>query len=161
MDHHRQTGQSPVFYYRYTQPLPPELKASSEPAQPDQPAPGAAHNAQVAYSLGNLEHLRHYAWTAADYDVSRVFSRYIEQFVKTGNPNGAASGAAATEQGVVATAGSVPDWGAVRTDNRGMLQQIIGENTHASWDRSAPRQGLIQRLVESGQLNDFALPIPQ
>jgi hypothetical protein len=42
-----------------------------------------------------------------------------------------------------------------------MLQQIIGENTHASWDRSAPRQGLIQRLVESGQLNDFALPIPQ
>jgi len=161
MDHHRQTGQSPVFYYRYTQPLPPELKASSEPAEPDQPAPGAAHNAQVAYSLGNLEHLRQYAWTAADYDVSRVFSRYIEQFVKTGNPNGAASGEAATEQGVVATAGSVPDWGAVRTDNRGMLQQIIGENTHASWDRSAPRQGLIQRLVESGQLNDFAPPIPQ
>jgi para-nitrobenzyl esterase len=163
MDHHRQTGQSPVFYYRYTQPLPVELKASSEPAQADQPAPGATHNAQVAYALGNLDHLRHYAWTAADYDVSRMFSRYVEQFVKTGNPNGATSGdAAATEDGASATAaGAVPNWPAVRADNRGMSQLVIGENTHASWDRSAPRQGLVQRLVESGHLNDFALPIPR
>lgn len=163
MDHHRQTGQSPVFYYRYTQPLPVELKASAEPAQPDQPAPGAMHNAQVAYALGNLDHLRHYAWTAADYDVSRMFSRYVEQFVKTGNPNGATSGdAAATEDGAAATAaGALPNWPAARADNRGMSQLVIGENTHASWDRSAPRQGLVQRLVESGQLNDFTLPIPR
>ena len=164
MDHHRQTGQSPVFYYRYTQPLPVELKASTEAVQPDHPAPGATHNAQVAYSLGNLDHLRQYAWTAADYDVSRMFSRYIEQFVKTGNPNGATSGdgAASSESGVTAAAaGAVPNWPAVLADNRGMSQLVIGENTHASWDRSAPRQGLIQRLVESGQLNGFALPVAQ
>lgn len=164
MDHHRQTGQSPVYYYRYTQPLPPELKASSEPAQPNKPVPGAAHDAQIAYSLGNLDNLgQRYAWTAADYDVSRMFSRYVEQFVKTGSPDGTVSGDDSTSQAGTAGsgAGSLPRWPAVRADNQGLLMQVIGENTRSEWDRSAPRHGLIQRLVESGQSSGPAVPVAQ
>lgn len=163
MDLHRQTGQAPVFHYRYTQPHPPEIDTSSESAQPRQPVLGAARNAQIEYSLSNLDSRRRYAWTAADYDVSRIFSSYIEQFVKTGNPNGATPGSDASSASDTARpgTGSLPKWPAVRVDNQGTLIQIIGENTHSAWDRSAPRQGLIQRLVESGQSNAASLPAAQ
>lgn len=166
MDQHRNTGNAPVFYYRYTQPLPPKTPAASgagqlaQPSRPPQPAIGAAHDAQISYAFGNLSNDRRYEWTAADYDVSRIFSSYVEQFVKTGDPNGTPS-AAHTESDEEATernSGWLPRWPAVRADNRGILMQVIGENTHSVWDRSAPRQGLIQRLVERGQWIDFTAP---
>lgn len=162
MNEHRETGHSPIFYYRYTQPLPPELKDASEPAQPREPVLGAAHGAQVAYALGNIGNLRRYAWTAADYDVARIFSSYVEQFVKTGDPNGAAPGSESMASSNEETAGQkgkwLPRWPAARADNQGLLMQVIGENTHSVWDRGEPRQGLIQRLAAGGQLAEATAP---
>jgi para-nitrobenzyl esterase len=149
MNRHRETGHSPIFYYRYTQPLPPEVNASSESALARAPVLGAAHDAQIAYALDNLNNVRRYAWTAADYDVSRIFSSYVEQFVKTGNPSGAQASAdsASTEEAAGQNGKWLPRWPAVRADNRGMQMQTIGENTNSVWDRSGPRQGLIERLA--------------
>jgi para-nitrobenzyl esterase len=160
MNQHRETGHSPIFYYRYTQPLPPELKDESEPAPPRQPALGAAHGAQVAYALGNLGNLRRYAWTAADYDVARIFSSYVEQFVKTGDPNGATQGSepSSTELAEGQNGKWQPRWPALRAENNGLLLQVIGENTHSEWDRSGPRQGLIQRLAAMDQPVDAPAP---
>ncbi|MGN6667298.1 MAG: carboxylesterase/lipase family protein [Trinickia sp.] len=149
MNRHRETGHSPIFYYRYTQPLPPEVNASSESAPARAPVLGAAHDAQIAYALDNLNNVRRYAWTAADYDVSRIFSSYVEQFVKTGNPSGAQASAdsASTEEAAGQNGKWLPRWPAVRADNRGIQMQTIGENTNSVWDRSGPRQGLIERLA--------------
>ncbi|PMS10958.1 carboxylesterase family protein [Trinickia caryophylli] len=182
MNLHRQTGQAPVYYYRYTQPRPIVLSADGEPQQPAThalgltapadaanpalPVPGAEHNAQVEYALGNLKNIRRYAWTAADYDVSRVFSGYIEQFVKTGSPNGttAAIDALTASETAAASPGSLPAWPAVKPDSRdrGIQQLIIGEKTHMVWDRSGPRHGLIERIVENGPIpNGLNFPIAQ
>lgn len=188
MNLHRQTGQAPVFYYRYVQPRPVELSAEGEPEQPAfgaQPAThalgsvvpadpakstlpvlGAEHNAQVEYALGNLKNIRRYAWTAADYDVSRVFSGYVEQFVKTGSPNGttAAADSLTASETAAASPGSLPVWPPVKPDSRdrGIQQLIIGEKTHMVWDRGAPRHGLIERIVENGPIpNGLHFPIAQ
>ena len=149
MTRHRETGRSPVFYYRYEQPLPPALSTSSEPGKPREPVLGAKHDAQIAYALGNLDQVRGYAWTATDHNVSRIFSTYVEQFVKTGAPSSAVADA-----GSASTAGAggqsdtgQPTWPPTRADNRGLLKQVIGEHTYSTWDRSGPRQGLVQRLV--------------
>ncbi|RDV00202.1 carboxylesterase family protein [Trinickia dinghuensis] len=160
MSRHRETGHSPIFYYRYTQPLPPEIKDSADSNQKREPVLGAAHDAQIAYSLGNLGNLRRYAWTAADYDVSRIFSSYVEQFVKTGDPSGSASsaGASSAEETAAQGGGSVPRWPAVVTDNRGILMQIIGEQTNSVWDRSGPRQGLVERLVAGAPTSGPTVP---
>ncbi|MGG1945265.1 carboxylesterase family protein [Trinickia sp. NRRL B-1857] len=152
MERHRETGRSPVFYYRYTQPLPPEVQRAGQPQDTD-PRLGAKHSAQVPYALGNLDHVRRYAWTAADYDVSRMFSSYVEQFVKTGNPSGTTPiGQGASVEGATARSESwLPRWPALVAENRGMLMQTIGEQTSSVWDRSAPRHGLLQRLTAGGQ----------
>jgi len=150
MDLHRQTGQAAVFYYRYTQPLPAQVEVPAGPVAP--PMLGAAHDAQVAHALGNLDSQRRYAWTAADYDVSRIFSRYIEQFVKTGNPNGLApigEGVSVGNEGRSNVA-SVPDWPAVRVESQGTLLQSIGENTRSTWDNGAPSQDVAQQPTENG-----------
>ncbi len=144
MDLHRQTGQAPVFYYRYAQPLPREFDAptaaTESTASVAPPALGSAHDAQVPYSLGNLDSLRRYAWTAADYDVSRIFSRYVEQFVKAGDPNGAAPAAegATAADAAPRNIGAVPNWPALRVENQRTLVQVIGENTQSVWDNDAP-----------------------
>lgn len=144
MDLHRQTGQAAVFYYRYAQPLPREFDAptaaTEATASVAPPALGAAHDAQVAYSLGNLDSLRRYAWTAADYDVSRIFTRYIEQFVKVGDPNGAAPAAqgATTADAAPRNIGSVPNWPASRVESQRTLVQVIAEKTESVWDNDAP-----------------------
>lgn len=150
MDLHRQTGQAAVFYYRYSQPLPPAAEVAAGPVAP--PMLGAAHDAQVAYSLGNLDSQRRYAWTAADYDVSRIFSRYIEQFVKTGNPNGLAAigEGVSVDHAARSNVAAVPDWPAVRVESQGTLLQSIGENTRSTWDNGAASQDIAQQQAENG-----------
>lgn len=135
MELHRQTGQAPIFYYRYTQPLPPETETAAGPVAP--PLLGVAHDAQVPHALGNLHNQRRYAWTAADYDVSRIFSRYFEQFVKAGDPNGTQASGDGPQAGETGQrgAGAVPAWPALRVESQGALLQVIGENTHSVWDR--------------------------
>jgi para-nitrobenzyl esterase len=173
MQSHLQSGRAPVYFYHYTHARPPAVDAKDQEKVP-QPVLGAAHSAEVEYLFANLLKQRRYAWTAVDYDVSRIFSGYVEQFVKTGNPNGTAavgsgivaSGSAAdaaaesvaatpdateSQQAIPSQAGGmpVPFWPVARADNRGILRQVIGEKTHASWDREGPRQGLVERLLES------------
>ena len=155
MDAHRQTGQASVFYYRYAHEMPPKTTAPEAAAADaaatagvvEPPVLGVFHDAQVPYSLGNLDGQRRYAWTAADYDVSRVFSRYIEQFVKTGDPNGGRAGSDGSSAGEpqARNAGSVPSWPAVRVDHQGTLLQLIGENTHSVWDQPASPQDVAQQ----------------
>jgi para-nitrobenzyl esterase len=155
MELHRQTGQAPVFYYRYAQPLPPQAEVPAGPVAP--PMLGAAHDAQVAYALGNLHSQRRYAWTAADYDVSRIFSRYIEQFVKTGNPNGSPAigeGVSAGDAGQ----GSVPNWPALRVENQGTLLQIIGENTHSTWDNGASNNDVPEQPQQQAENGGATAP---
>lgn len=163
MERHRETGHSPVFYYRYTQPLPPEVNPASASAQrhAGEPVLGARHGAQVAYALGNLNQVRKYAWTAADYDVSRIFSSYVEQFVKTGDPSGTASAAqGASAEGSTARSESwLPRWPALVAENRGMLMQTIGAQTSSVWDRSAPRHGMLQRLTAGEQSAGLTVPV--
>ncbi|MGG1945264.1 carboxylesterase family protein [Trinickia sp. NRRL B-1857] len=139
MDLHRQTGQVPVFYYRYTHDMPREIRVDEGTAHP--PILGAAHDAQAAYSLGNLGNSHRYAWTAADYDVSRIFSSYLEQFVKTGDPNGAASvpGESPEANAAPRNTGSVPSWPALRVESQEVLRQVIGPDTHSVWDASGPQ----------------------
>lgn len=165
MDLHRQTGQAAIYYYRYTQPLPSEIETPTAAVKPntiaEPPVLGAAQDAQVSYSLGNLGTQRRYAWTAADYDVSRVFSRYTEQFVKTGNPNGAApvGAGATTEANAPRYTGSVPEWPALRVESQGVLRQVIGENTQSVWDRNEPRQPSDGPLAEQAQQAEAVAPV--
>ena len=151
MDLHRQTGQAPIFYYRYVQGLPPEIKnplaTPTDTVQP--PVLGAAQDAQVAYAFGNLGNQPRYAWRASDYDVSRIFSRYMEQFVKTGDPNGANQAGSDSPDGAAAprNTASVPNWPAVRVESQGVLRQVIGENTQSVWDRNEPSANLEQPVA--------------
>jgi para-nitrobenzyl esterase len=162
MDLHRQTGQASVFYYRYVQGLPREAEPPKENEPVAPPVLGVAQDAQVAYAFGNLDNQRRYAWTAADYDVSRIFSRYTEQFVKTGNPNGAASvgdGASTEANTAPQNTGSVPNWPALRLEGQGVLRQIIGENTQSVWDRNEPQQQTDGPLVQQEQAAEPAAPV--
>ena len=38
--------------------------------------------------MGNLHLVNDYAWTAEDYQVSKVMQQYFANFIKTGDPNG-------------------------------------------------------------------------
>jgi para-nitrobenzyl esterase len=81
MNEHRRGG-AEVYYYRYTRPRPAWRDGSHGPEQ------GAAHSAEIEYALGNLQGNPRYAWTADDHEVSRLFSGYLTQFIRNGNPNG-------------------------------------------------------------------------
>ena len=74
-----------MYRYFYSRPRPamrPEKGTTGA-------ALGAAHSAEIEYALGNLATNEVYAWTPDDYKVSETFQGYIENFVKTGDPNGA------------------------------------------------------------------------
>lgn len=131
MDAHRQTGHAPVYYYLYTHPRPPKRDAALK-----QPVPGAEHSVEIEYALGSLEKRHQYDWTAHDREVSRVFSGYLANFVKTGQPSGAKPGA-------------LPDWPAVRAERTGFTRQIIGSQTHTHIDDTGPRHAFLQRYFEN------------
>ncbi|MFM8394017.1 MAG: carboxylesterase family protein, partial [Acidobacteriota bacterium] len=42
----------------------------------------------IEYAMGNLATNTVYAWTAEDYQVSRLMQEYFANFIKTGDPNG-------------------------------------------------------------------------
>ena len=102
LDVHAQTSGKPVYRYFYTRPRPP-LVASMGDARPGlaggivrggggaapPPATGAVHSAEIEYAMGNLSLNPVFAWTADDRKVSATMQSYFENFVKTGNPNGA------------------------------------------------------------------------
>ena len=102
-DLHGQTSGQPVYRYLYAHPRPamtPEMgnataglaggvvqQAATAPKAP--PATGAVHSAEIEYALGNLATNKVYAWTPADYELSKTMQAYFVNFIKTGNPNGA------------------------------------------------------------------------
>jgi para-nitrobenzyl esterase len=100
---HRLTSGAPVYRYYYTHPRPPMrpemgnatpglaggVVRGGETAAERPPAPtGAVHSAEIEYAMGNLDTNPVYAWTEADYEVSRIIQGFFANFIRTGDPNG-------------------------------------------------------------------------
>lgn len=49
---------------------------------------GAYHTGEIAYMFNSLEKLKTYAWQPRDYELAKVVSSYIVNFVTKGDPNG-------------------------------------------------------------------------
>jgi para-nitrobenzyl esterase len=97
---HGKTSGKPVYRYFYTRPRPAPVEANVTPnlaggvtrggnAAPPPPARGAVHSAEIEYAMGNLALNKVFAWTDEDRKVSQTMQGYFENFIKTGNPNGA------------------------------------------------------------------------
>ncbi|PMS15035.1 hypothetical protein C0Z18_28820 [Trinickia dabaoshanensis] len=156
MNLHRQTSRAPVFFYLFAHRRPPALANAATNAEEERPRPGAGapHRSEIVYALSNLDEDRHYAWTDDDRTVSRIFSSYIERFVKTGNPNGRYD-----RQSNFMKAQRVPDlhaapnWPAATTGRDGIMRQVIALDTRTIEDPSAERQALVQRIMSARDRN--------
>jgi para-nitrobenzyl esterase len=96
---HGKTSGQPVFRYLYEKPRPPMVPEMGDASpglaggvqrggQPQPPAKGAVHSAEIEYAMGNLSTNKVFAWTEDDYKVSRTLQGYFVNFIKNGNPNG-------------------------------------------------------------------------
>ena len=72
------------------------------------PAQGAVHSAEIEYALGNLALNPVFAWTPQDHTVSSTMQSYFENFIKTGDPNGA----------------GLPAWPVGAVDGSGTVQRM-------------------------------------
>ena len=63
-------------------------KGADARANPQPPARGAVHSAEIEYALGNLASNKVYAWMPEDEKVSRFMQAYFANFVRAGDPNG-------------------------------------------------------------------------
>ncbi|HEU4993526.1 MAG TPA: carboxylesterase family protein [Gemmatimonadaceae bacterium] len=101
IEEHARTSGQPVYRYMYARPRPATVESGVTPnlaggvtrgaanAAPQPLARGAVHSAEIEYALGNLSSNKVFAWTPDDYKVSATMQGYFENFIKTGNPNGA------------------------------------------------------------------------
>jgi para-nitrobenzyl esterase len=105
---HAQTCTKPVYRYLFSKSKPPMTasfanaktglaggitKSDAKDAKPAVQAPvseGAPHAFEIEYAMGNLETNLVYAWTAEDKKISNTMLTYFSNFIKTGDPNGAA-----------------------------------------------------------------------
>lgn len=134
MDLHRQTGRAPVYFYLFSHRRPPAVSATADAADSKQTPPetGAPHRSEIVYVLDNLDQDRRYRWTDEDRAVSRIFSGYVEQFVKTGNPNGAPGAQTGSPMPTAVPAQGtppLPNWPAVRQERDGLARQAIDTDT--------------------------------
>jgi para-nitrobenzyl esterase len=98
-DLHRKNSDKPVYRYLYSKLRPPLVDQSrvaalaggtveKEENAPEMPQPiGAPHACEIEYCMGNLHLVDDYAWTKADYKVSKMMQSYFANFIKTGDPN--------------------------------------------------------------------------
>jgi para-nitrobenzyl esterase len=119
LDVHSKTSGKPVYRYLYARPRPPTVEAGVTPnlaggvtrggnTPPPPPAKGAVHSAEIEYAMGNLGTNKVFAWTDDDRKVSQTMQGYFENFIKTGNPNGA----------------GLPNWPMGAVDASGNAQRI-------------------------------------
>jgi para-nitrobenzyl esterase len=132
VDAHRETGGSPVYFYYFTHKRPP--KRHPEPEQ--LPEDGAVHSSEIKYSLGTLDLSNRFVWRPEDHAVSRVFSGYVANFVKTGTPNHPA----------------LPPWPATREERGGLLRQQIDVETKTIADVDEPRHTFLRRYYAENPL---------
>jgi para-nitrobenzyl esterase len=138
------TGGKPVHRYLFSRPRPPmrpEMgaavpglaggvrKGADARANPQPPARGAVHSAEIEYALGNLASNKVYAWTPEDEKVSQVMQAYFANFVRAGDPNGP----------------GLPDW---TPANRGDVARVmrIDVDTRVEPDRYRGRYQLLDEL---------------
>jgi len=119
LDVHAKTSGKPVYRYLYARPRPPTVEANVTPnlaggvtrggnTPPPPPARGAVHSAEIEYAMGNLETNHVFKWSDEDRKVSQTMQGYFENFIKTGNPNGAGP----------------PNWPVGTPDASGQVQRI-------------------------------------
>jgi para-nitrobenzyl esterase len=120
LEEHGRTSGRPVYRYLYARPRPPPVEAGVTPnlaggvtrgdanTPPPPPARAAVHSAEIEYAMGNLETNKVFAWTPDDHKVSATMQGYFENFVKTGDPNGA----------------GLPRWPAGKPDASGQVQRL-------------------------------------
>ena len=135
------SGRKPTYYYLYARPR-PAMRAEmgnataglaggvvTGPAAAADQRPrsrGAVHSAEIEYAMGNLDSNRVYAWTADDYQVSKVLQGYFANFIKSGNPNGS----------------GLPNWPAFETGQR----MIIDVKTRAEADKVRARYEFLNQF---------------
>jgi para-nitrobenzyl esterase len=135
------TGGKHTYYYLYSRPRPPMrpemgnavaglaggvVRAPQAAANQRPPSRGAVHSAEIEYAMGNLDSNKVYAWTPDDYKVSKVIQGYFTNFIKTGNPNGAA----------------LPNWPEFETGQR----LIIDVSTRAEAENVRPRYEFLDQF---------------
>ena len=134
MDMHRQTSLARIYFYGYTHRHATEESDDITAIRSVQPS-----NAnEAAFALDNLDHHASHGWSAEDREVSRVFSGYVEQFVKDANPNRA----------------GLPTWASVRDAPPGRILHVIGADTQRATGDLAARHTLLQARYteeEAGQ----------
>ncbi len=80
---------------------------------------GVPHACEIEYCLGNLHLVNDYAWTSDDYKVCATMQNFFANFIKTGNPNGAA----------------LPEWPAAKpTDQKPAVMIIDTESKGVAYD---------------------------
>lgn len=138
------TGGKPVYRYLFSRPRPPmrpEMgaavpglaggvrKGADARANPQPPARGAVHSAEIEYALGNLASNKVYAWTPEDEKVSRVIQGYFANFVRAGDPNGP----------------GLPNWPQANQGDDGRVMRI-DVDTRVEPDRYRGRYELLDEL---------------
>lgn len=117
---HSETGESPVYRYRFDQAPPPD---QYHPA-----GMGAYHSAEIEYVFGNLDS-KPISWTTADRKVSAEMMSYWTNFAKTGNPNGK----------------GLPEWPEYQPEN-GWRLLYLGAKTEANKDDRRARYEFLKRF---------------
>ena len=151
MDLHRRTGRAPVYFYEFAHRRPAVAAPADDARDAARRSPdtGAPHRSEIVYVFGNLDQDRRAQWTNEDRAVARIFSGYVAQFVKTGDPNGTKDTRVYAPMHERAQSERLPQWPAVHEAREGLARQVIDTRTRTSHDSSAARQALVERILSA------------